>query len=102
MKEFQKMKEIEQECGVMKLYKTLIKANKNFTYEVVETVCKEEKLRPGKYVINCVKFNMTCHDNCCIPDDADKAGCWAIKSDGYCRICGCHWNYRMSKILAKF
>ncbi|CAH1776359.1 unnamed protein product, partial [Owenia fusiformis] len=49
----------------------------------------------GHYTTNCITCNRTCHERCYIPDDSDKAGCWAMdKRTGTCRICPqkCHWQ----------
>lgn len=50
-------------------------------------------LSTKEHVTNCIKCNMTCHYPCYIPNDSDKAGCWAM-SEGYCRICpaNCFWE----------
>ena len=42
----------------------------------------------------CVRCTWTCDKDCGIPNDNDKAGCWAM-TDGYCRICPkkCRWDW---------
>ena len=32
-----------------------------------------------------------CHPNCSVGDD--KASCWAMNDEGYCRICPCKGHY---------
>ncbi|KAI6656578.1 hypothetical protein LOD99_1373 [Oopsacas minuta] len=46
----------------------------------------------------CRKCTHTCHENCSIPNNSDKAGCWAM-TDGYCRICpkGCKWDWHSNE-----
>lgn len=69
-------------------------ANKNFTYEKTETVSVKRHLDPGIHTTYCRDCNRTCHDDCGIPSDEDKAGCIAMDSDGNCGRCpkSCHWS----------
>lgn len=92
--EMAKMDEIKQEEAIMKQFETDINLNKDFEYKI--EVIKQEKvnLRPGIHTTICINCNFTCHDDCAYYKDKDKAKCWAMKTDGYCRICpcNCHWS----------
>ena len=70
------------EKSIYEKYKSDEKAYAN--YEVDATVAESEKedLQQGTYVTNCRVCNVTCHDNCQIPNDDDKAGCAAMKPQG--------------------
>ena len=53
----------------------------------------EKKDKPaGLYNTVCITCTYTCHYDCAIALDANKAGCAAM-SNGYCRHCPkkCHW-----------
>ncbi len=86
--------EMRQEKRVVEKNEAKIKANKDFTYVVNQTVGKKVPLGSGTYVTNCLKCNRTCHFPCGIPKDEDKRGCWAMDSAGNCRICDghCYWT----------
>ena len=84
--------EIEQHFEIIEKCKRLITDNKDFTAKVKKPVIKKVDLDPRTYVTNCVTCNRTCHDNCSYRDDDEKKHCCAMKSDGNCRYCGCHWT----------
>jgi GTP-binding protein EngB required for normal cell division len=48
----------------------------------------------GRHVTLCMICNFTCHDNCFFANDADKAKCCAMGTDGHCTVCPrkCHWK----------
>lgn len=68
-------------------------ANQNFTYEVKEFGFVKVDLPPGIHTTTCLICNRTCHGNCAIPNNSDKARCWAM-TNNYCRICPekCYWD----------
>ncbi|XP_052231043.1 uncharacterized protein LOC127844671 [Dreissena polymorpha] len=74
--------------------KSTIEDNKNFTYTTVIIRQELQPLPKGQHVTNCLHCNNTCHENCRIPNDEDKKGCWAMDGNGFCRICEdkCFWD----------
>ena len=67
--------------------------SQDFSYEVSEEQAVNTELPVGQHTTTCLTCNRTCHENCAIPDDSDKAGCVAM-TNGYCRICPnkCIWS----------
>lgn len=90
----QKVNELNREMKIFAENKAEIERNKNFEYPSQETRQVKKDLARGKHVTNCLNCHFTCHENCGIPMDADKKGCWAMDSSGHCRICPdkCFWN----------
>ncbi|XP_045585178.2 uncharacterized protein [Procambarus clarkii] len=70
-----------------------MKGSANNQEEVEVPKITKIDLNSREHVTNCIKCNMTCHYPCYIPDDANKASCWAMTSN-YCRVCPekCYWN----------
>ncbi|XP_020891889.1 uncharacterized protein LOC110231237 [Exaiptasia diaphana] len=89
-----KVDQLHQEERIMKLHEKDIETNKDFTYEITETRQRKIDLPRGTHTTNCLRCNMTCHDDCAYADDADKKDCCAMNSSGYCKVCpsGCYWN----------
>lgn len=90
-----KLEEIKETSEILKEHEAEISRNEKFEFKV--KVMKPEQIdisRSGKYITNCQQCNHTCHFPCQIPNDADKSGCWAIGSDGHCKVCPgkCYWN----------
>lgn len=76
-----------------------IDANENVEFEIEITVPKKVETPPGRYLTNCNKCYVTCHNPCGIPDDDGKVDCWAMDftmpaATRSCRICPekCIWN----------
>ena len=86
--------QMRQEKRAVEANEAKIRANKDFTYVVTEFTAKKVSLDSGTYVTNCLKCNRTCHFPCGIARDEDKRGCWAMDSNGNCRICDghCYWD----------
>ena len=87
------LSEIEQEEKVIEQHEAEIASNKDFTYTL--DVPKVKKIpRPTAVTTTCLTCNYTCHESCGIPNDARKAGCWAMDGNGYCTICPgkCIWS----------
>lgn len=101
-----KLSELREEINIFKRHKDDIKDNKDFEYEVEETHQIKVQLSQGHHVTNCLRCNLTCHDDCIIADDGDKSRCCAMK-DGYCTVCSkkCFWkehknaNYRFDYVV---
>ncbi|WAR30940.1 hypothetical protein MAR_033482 [Mya arenaria] len=89
-----KVNQIKQEIALLDSYKSTIKDNANFTYEVEQAEQKRRELLPGQLVTNCNYCYFTCHENCDIPDDDRKKGCIAIDGNGFCTVCPnkCKWD----------
>ena len=89
-----KLNELTAELRIIDQHKTDIEANKDFTYKVSETRQVKHDLPKGQHVTNCLRCHVTCHENCAIPMDKDKAGCWAMDSSGNCTQCSdqCFWD----------
>lgn len=85
--------ELREQLEIFKTHNDDIENNKDFEYEVEETKQSLVDLPRGQHVTNCLQCNVTCHENCRIADDAEKAGCWAM-TNGMCRICigKCIWS----------
>lgn len=90
-----KIEEMRQEENILKQRETEIETNKSFTYTVDVPKPYEEDLRgTGRHTTTCLRCNFTCHENCSIPDNDRKNGCWAMEPSGNCRICTqhCYWK----------
>ena len=89
-----KLNELSTELRIIEQHKTDIEANKNFTYKVTETRQVKHDLPKGQHVTNCLNCNITCHENCAIPNDEDKKNCWAMDPSGNCTQCSekCIWS----------
>lgn len=89
-----KVRNMQQEKEVFEQNMSLIKDNKDFEYEVEETVQQQYELPPGQHVTNCTHCHFTCHGNCALPDNKAKKGCIAMGKDGNCKICPekCYWK----------
>ena len=70
------------------------------TKEITITVTEHVKVSiPTKNITTfCPKCTFTCHEDCGIPNDSDKAGCQAMM-DGYCIKCPnkCKWNWHINR-----
>ncbi len=87
MEEMRKTKQMISNCQAQ------IDANENVEFEVEVNMPKKVE-NPGGCLTNCNRCYVTCHNPCGIPNDGDKAGCWAMDPSGNCRICPekCIWN----------
>lgn len=89
-----KLSELRNDLEVFKKHKDDIEDNKDFEYEVEETIQVKAELRKGKHVTNCLRCNITCHEGCGYADDNDKRLCCAMTND-YCTVCigKCIWSH---------
>lgn len=89
-----KLSELRQKVEIFQRNKSEIENNQNFEYTVEETKQQLIELVPGQHVTNCLHCNVTCHEECKIPDDAQKKRCMAMDKEGNCRICPgkCVWT----------
>ena len=92
------MQQIESTKAEVQKNERKIKDSKNFTYKVKVTKFKTVYLQPGIHTTNCMNCNRTCHQNCGIPDNADKKNCCAIdRKTGKCKICDKHCDWSCHK-----
>ena len=82
----------EENLRKLEAEKGEVERTKKFTATVTEHV---KVSVPTKDITTfCVQCTFTCHEDCGIPNDSDKARCWAM-TDGYCRRCPkkCKWDW---------
>lgn len=79
--------ELQMQLNIFRENENVLEDNKDFEYETVETKQYLVELPRGHYVTNCLKCNMTCHENCTIADD-QLPRCPAM-SNSYCKVCKC-------------
>ncbi|XP_075773034.1 uncharacterized protein LOC102448712 [Pelodiscus sinensis] len=90
-----KLEELRQTQRALQQHKVDMEANKDFEYEVEQTVAvKEDISGKGVFLTNCQMCHFTCHDNCIYANDEDKKKCWAMNQSGHCDICPgkCIWS----------
>lgn len=95
-----KLEEIKETSEQLKEHEAEISRNEDFEFEV--HVKKPQQVNisgSGNYITNCQKCSHTCHFPCAIPNDADKNGCAAMGSNGYCTECPgkCYWNVHFNQ-----
>ena len=71
-----------REKAIYEKYRSDEKTYANYEEDVTVAGSEKEDLPQGTYVTNCRVCNITCHDNCKIPNDEDKAGCAAMEPQG--------------------
>ncbi|KAM8726950.1 uncharacterized protein AB9X84_000821 [Acanthopagrus schlegelii] len=95
-----KLEELKETSEKLKEHEAEISRNENFEFYVtVKKPVQKDISRSGYYIMNCQQCQQTCHYPCGIPNDADKAGCAAMGSDGYCIQCPgkCHWSVHFNQ-----
>ena len=84
----------------IKEYADKMEADKRKINEYTKMVSANIKVKiPTKNVTTfCTNCTFTCHEDCSIADNSDKARCWAM-TDGYCRICPnhCKWDWHQNQ-----
>uniref|UniRef100_A0A8C5MGG8 Fibronectin type-III domain-containing protein n=1 Tax=Leptobrachium leishanense TaxID=445787 RepID=A0A8C5MGG8_9ANUR len=93
-----KLDEIRKTEASLKQNQDLMKANKNFEFEIEVTVPVQEEIPHGQFITNCQQCNFTCHKICSKADDKDKIRC-AVMTNGYCTVCPnrCIWNVHFNQ-----
>uniref|UniRef100_A0A8C5MFZ2 Septin-type G domain-containing protein n=1 Tax=Leptobrachium leishanense TaxID=445787 RepID=A0A8C5MFZ2_9ANUR len=93
-----KLDEIRKTEASLKQNQDLMKANKDFEYEINETVPVQEGIPHGQFITNCQQCHFTCHKICSKADDKYKIRC-AVMTNGYCRVCPkrCIWNVHFNQ-----
>lgn len=95
--------QIKQQIDVFKAFKIDADLNQKFTMRVPITVQKQVAMPVGQHTTHCLSCNRTCHENCKLPNDDEKAGCRAMTGkyeksgnnpDRFCGVCPgrCHWS----------
>lgn len=88
-----KLTNLNQERDMLARLDDDMKGSANYQEEVEVPDIKKIDLNANEHVTNCLTCNFTCHFPCYIPDDSNKAHCWAMTAN-YCRICPakCYWD----------
>jgi len=91
---FTALDKLRQQINVINKYGDLIDANKDFEYKVKKQKARQTPNNGAFNTTTCLTCNFTCHRSCAFSDNADKARCCAMGSDGKCRCCKgkCHWS----------
>lgn len=95
-----KLEEIRETSEKLKEHEAEISRNENFEFKVKVMKPEQEDISgSGNYITNCQQCHHTCHYPCEIPNDADKHGCAAMGSNGYCEVCPgkCYWNVHFNQ-----
>lgn len=98
------LSELRDHLDIFQKHRADIEDNKDFEYEVDETKQIKVELNPGKYVINCLRCNITCHENCSCADNDEKRNCSVMKN-GFCTVCTkkCIWSeHKSSRYTFKY
>lgn len=88
-----KLSELRNHLDIFQKHRADIENYKDFEYEVYEIKQIKVELNPGRYVINCLSCNITCHENCSCADNDEKRNCSVMKN-GFCTVCTkkCIWS----------
>ena len=86
----------EENLRRLKAEKGEVERTKKFTRDVPSNV--KDPVATKNITTFCPKCTFTCHEDCGIPNNSDKAGCWAM-TDGYCRMCPkkCKWDWHRNQ-----
>jgi len=86
---------LRQQIVLVQKYGDMLNANEDFEYKVKENKARQQPNEdPNLNTTTCMTCNYTCHENCGLRDDGDKARCVAMDGGGNCTICpsNCHWT----------
>ncbi|CAC5405874.1 unnamed protein product [Mytilus coruscus] len=86
---------LEQEVNIFIKYKSQIRDNENFEYEVEESKMEKVDISgKGIHTTTCLTCNFTCHDSCAFANDSEKTNCCAMDYGGNCTVCpkNCNWK----------
>jgi energy-coupling factor transporter ATP-binding protein EcfA2 len=88
-----KLNELLREETVLTKYRDQIEANRNFTW--IARCLKQRKvdLPTGRYSINCLTCNRTCHDDCVFSNWEDiylRPSIIGSRTYAVCSVCNCH------------
>nr|XP_055044279.1 uncharacterized protein LOC129430772 [Misgurnus anguillicaudatus] len=95
-----KLEEIKETTEKLKEHEGEISRNENFEFYVnIKKPVQIDISQTGSFITNCQQCHVTCHYPCQIPNDADKAGCDAMGTDGNCTQCPnkCHWTLHFNQ-----
>lgn len=85
---------LKQERCILQKHEAQINESKDFTYRVKEQRHRQVPLTPGQKITNCQVCHTTCHFPCEIANDAKKASCDAMNSNGTCNVCPGHCSWK--------
>ena len=85
---------LKQERCILQKHEAQINESKDFTYRVKEQRHRQVPLTPGQKITNCQVCHTTCHFPCGIANDAKKASCNAMNSNGTCNVCPGHCSWK--------
>jgi Pyruvate/2-oxoacid:ferredoxin oxidoreductase delta subunit len=81
-----------------------IEADENVEFEVEVTKAKQINIPKGRYLTNCNKCHVTCHNPCVIPNDDGKVECAAMdhsmpRAIRTCNVCPkkCIWTMHVNQ-----
>ena len=84
----------------IKEYSRKIEVEKRKIREYTKMVSAGTKIKiPTNNITTfCTNCTFTCHEDCSIADNSDKARCWAM-TNGYCRTCpkNCKWDWHQNQ-----
>ena len=93
-----KVEHLKREKAVLETSKADIAKNKDFTYQITETMSRKKDLKDGEQATNCLKCNFTCHKRCTLRNDKlYRCSAMAKKrftSSAHCGACPgeCSWR----------
>ena len=85
---------LKNDIGSLKKYEKDVIENKDFEVEVEERQHRMTPLTRGRHVTNCLRCNVTCHEDCPYANDEDKKRCRVMDYNGNCKVCSgkCSWR----------
>ena len=89
-----KMEQLKTEEELLESIKGDKKRNESHTYQIQRVIYDRTPDPSNRNHTTCMKCNMTCHENCPKPSDADLHGCVAMGQDKKCQVCPnkCPWT----------
>ena len=92
-----KMDQLRNEENLLKKFEDDIESNKDYTYEIKKLKVKKIPIPDNRNTTTCLKCSFTCHTNCNVKNDIDKARCSAMDqrvSPAVCTQCPkrCVWK----------
>lgn len=90
-----KIDSLEGEVKIFTMYQSQIDHDKDFEYLFKETdTVRQDISGTGIHTTYCLVCNMTCHKNCTIANNTEKAKCCIISHQGLCKVCPkkCDWK----------
>ena len=98
-----KLESLNKEKKVLEERKAEIVKNKDFTYEITETIPRKQDLKDGELATNCLKCDFTCHKKCTLKSSSKLYRCSAMSkkrfssSSAHCGACPGQRSWREHK-----